>query len=375
MRSPAVLGIVSYKVFPAQMGGQKGIVDFYRELSQHTKVVLAVSKENRDTTSVSFTVLPFLYNHWKAFLNIRYIPRLKKIIREHQLDVICIEHSYFAWIGVWLKRLTAKPFIIHSHNIEAHRFRDMHRIWWRIYEWYERKMHRKADHSFFKTEQDRQWAIQQWQLQENKCSVLTYGVIRREQPDTEQRTSIRHYLLGQYDIPENTRLFLFNGTLDYLPNTDALRIIVNEIIPLLRAAGYTFRIFICGKGLDELWVQVLKTYPEIIYTGFVEDIDPFFYGIDCFINPVTLGGGIRTKLVEALSHDQCTISTRSGADGVDEGMTGDKLKVVNDYDWRAFVTEMMRPDLPVYAPVPDVFRQTFSWDTIVRKALLSLQTL
>jgi glycosyltransferase involved in cell wall biosynthesis len=373
MRDPAILGIVSYKVFPARMGGQKCISGFYGHLSEHTKVVLAASKENKDLTGVPYAVLPFLFNHWKALLNVFYIHRLREIIQQQHIDVICIEHSYFAWMGVWLKRLTKIPFVIRSHNIEAHRFRDMRRIWWSIYEWYEKNMHRKADHNFFITEEDRQWGIQQWQLQETKCSVATYGTGPLETCTIEQRKDIRYRLLHQYNIPEKTRLFLFNGTLDYLPNTDALRIIINEIVPMLRAADYPFHIFICGKGLDEQWVQVLKTCPELVFTGFVEDINLYYDGIDCFINPVTLGGGIRTKLVEALSHNQSAISTRSGAHGIDSGITGGKLTIVNDYDWHVFTAAMMQPDLPVYATVPDLFHQTFNWDGIVRKALLSLQ--
>jgi glycosyltransferase involved in cell wall biosynthesis len=373
MRDPAILGIVSYKVFPARMGGQKCVTDFYRHLSEHTKVVLAASKENKDAAGASYVVLPFLFNHWKAVLNIFYIHRLRRIIQQQHIDVICIEHSYFGWMGVWLRRLTKKPFVIRSHNIEANRFRDMRRIWWGLYEWYEKKVHHKADHNFFITEEDRQWAIQQWQLQEKKCSVVTYGTGPLEMVTVEQRTSIRHLLLDQYTIPEKTRLFLFNGTLDYLPNNDALRIIINEIVPILREAEYPFHIFICGKGLDEQWIQVLQTYPELVYTGFVEDITMYYQGIDCFINPVTLGSGIRTKLVEALSHNQSAISTRGGANGIDAGITGGKLTVVNDYDWHAFATAMMQPGLPIYTTVPDTFHQTFNWDGIVRKALLSLQ--
>lgn len=375
MRNPAILGIVSYKVFPARMGGQKSIADFYQHLSSHTKVVLAVSKENGDTSGYSYAVLPFLFNHWQGILNIFCIRRLRKIIRDQQIDVICIEHSYFGWIGALLRKLTGKPFIIRSQNIEALRFRDMRRAWWSVYEGYEKKIHRKADLSFFITEEDRQWAISKWQLQESKCTVITYGASPAELPAAEQRKDIRQQLLSQYSIPGNTRIFLFNGTLDYLPNTDALRIILNEIIPLLRAAGYPFRIFICGKGLDEQWVQVLKAYPELIYTGFVENIGFYYSGIDCFINPVTLGGGIRTKLVEALSHNQSAISTHSGAHGIDTGLTGEKLVIVPDYDWQAFAAAMMYPDLSVYTAVPGTFRQVFNWDGIVRKALLSLQTL
>ena len=46
MRNPSVLGIISYKVFPAQMGGQKCVAEFYAHLSKLTQVTLVASKEN-----------------------------------------------------------------------------------------------------------------------------------------------------------------------------------------------------------------------------------------------------------------------------------------------------------------------------------------
>ncbi len=375
MRNPNVLGIVSYKVFPAQMGGQKHIVDFYNHLSAQTDIVLVTSKENGNTGEHPYPVLPFLYNHWKGILNLRYIFRLKKLVQQHNMDVICIEHSYFGWMGMLLRWLTKKPFVIRSQNIEAHRFRDMGRPWWRLYEWYEKMVHRKADHSFFITEEDNRWALQQWQLAPDKCSVLTYGMPAFEPVSAEKRRVLKQQLLSQYAIPAGTRLFLFNGSLNYIPNIDALRIIVNEIIPVLTAVAYPFRLFICGKDLDEQWVQVLRSCPGIIYTGFVEDIDLYLDCTDCFINPVTLGGGIRTKLVQALAHDQFVISTKTGAQGINTGITGNKLVIVNDYDWKAFAGKMMEEELPVYTPVPTAFQDEFNWNSIVQKALLSLQTL
>ena len=61
MSRPAVLGIVSYRVFPASMGGQKCVEGFYRELSMYADVRLAVEKSNAADTVVNATVLPFLF--------------------------------------------------------------------------------------------------------------------------------------------------------------------------------------------------------------------------------------------------------------------------------------------------------------------------
>src|ERR1700741_3483995 len=138
MKFPSVLGIISYKVFPAQMGGQKCVDAFYSHLAKQTKVVLAVAKENVDTKNNTGEIFSFLYHHKWGFANLRFVYRLSKLIKQQNIDVICIEHSYLGWLGMLLKRFTKKPFIIRSHNIEAHRFRDMHKAGWRLYALYER---------------------------------------------------------------------------------------------------------------------------------------------------------------------------------------------------------------------------------------------
>lgn len=375
MANPSVLALVSYKVFPAQMGGQKCVTEFYSHLADHTKVVLAVAKENHIPQNSSFKVFPFLYNHRKGVMNLRYLYKLARLIKEQGIDIIFIEHSYLGWLGILLRFITKKKFVIRSHNIEANRFRDLQKSWWRLYGWYEKSVHRKADHSYFITEEDKNWAIAYWQLDESKCSLATYGtdILQPLSPDVQKQYRTR--ISAQYKLQPATKLFLFNGTLDYLPNLDALRIIISELLPLLQGVRFDYRIIICGNRLTAQWIKVLNAHQAIIYAGFVEDIDTYLYGADCFINPVTLGGGIKTKLIDALAHNQTSISTRSGAPGIPDTIVGDKLILVNDYDWPAFVKSMAGLDIHHHVNTPEAFYTRFNWDTIVQKALLSLPTL
>ncbi|MEO8174628.1 MAG: glycosyltransferase family 4 protein [Sediminibacterium sp.] len=373
MRQPSVLGIVSFKVFPAQMGGQKGVANFYQHLSSHTKVMLAVEKENT-ALGIDYTVLPFLYHHKWGFANLRYVYRLRKLIKEESIDVICIEHSYLGWLGLLLRWLTGKPLIIHSHNIEAHRFRDMHKALWRVYQWYEKWVHGKADHNFFISQEEMDWSIQHYHLLKEKCTVITYGTDVKLITDTEKKIC-RNQLITENKLDLSTRLFLFNGTLDYLPNTDALRIIISELLLLLNAKQFVFRIFICGNRLSDQWQKVIRSYPELIYKGFVEDISLYFKGADCFINPVTLGSGIKTKLIEALAYNQTCISVRSGAKGIPREMAGEKLVLVDDYDWQAFADNMFSQGSKTLQSVPSTFYQFFNWETITQKAVSVIETL
>lgn len=374
MKQPVVLGIISYPVFPAQMGGQKCVEGFYKALASRTKLVLAVEKHNSTNTIPDAHIEPFLFNHWKGFLNLIYLIRLMRMIKKHKVDIIIIEHSYFGWLGLLLRFFTGRKLVIRSHNIEAYRFRDIQRPFWKYYYRYERFVHRKADHSFFITDEDLYYAVTNWHLDPEKTSVVTYGV-SLDTAVISLKPTIRKRLMEYFNIPSNAVLYLFNGTLDYTPNIDALQVIVYELLPRLRNHRLSFRIFICGKNLSSQWEEVLKKQPELIVTGFVDDISIIMAGTDCSINPVTLGGGIKTKLVEALAYHQTVITTQTGAKGISLQLTGSKMKIIPDYDWELFAKAMNAFNPYRQENTPELFFKHYYWPSIVDKALVSLSRL
>lgn len=375
MHKPSLLGLVSYKVFPAQMGGQKGISEFYYALSRITKVILAVSSENKVPDEAPFRAVPILYNHWLGFFNCWHIPALVKIMKREAIDVIIIEHSYFGWLGWILRALTGKPYLIHSHNIEAHRFRDLSRMLWQLYALYEKWGHRNANASFFKSGEDADWAINHWGLRKELCSIVPIGTHITNATTQEIKSKNRKSICRQYLLPTETRLFLFTGSLDYLPNTEAIFNLKDTIIPLLAQDNFNFRIFICGRGLSNENRKLLESCPYFILTGFVTDLFPYLLGTDCFINPVMLGGGIKVKVVEALAHNLSVISTYSGAKGIPDKFTGEKMIRVEDGNWVSFAHAMKSVSPISEKDTPQVFYDHFNWNAIVQKALLSLSQL
>ncbi|HET7898224.1 MAG TPA: hypothetical protein VFL47_11150, partial [Flavisolibacter sp.] len=100
-----LLSIVSYKVFPAHMGGQKGIVNFYKYLQQIHQVCMAVSFDNAGSDH-AFTTQRVLFPHAKMGLNLLQVFRLRKLVLQHKIDAVVAEHSYTGWIALLLKKLT-----------------------------------------------------------------------------------------------------------------------------------------------------------------------------------------------------------------------------------------------------------------------------
>jgi glycosyltransferase involved in cell wall biosynthesis len=332
-----LVSIVPYRVFPARVGGQKGIALFNEYLAREANLACITVKSNLPGFAKGYRLLNVLSDKAFRYINPLYFFLVRKKIREYRSTHLILEHPYYGWLGMLLQRFTGVKLVIHSHNIEATRWKSLGKWWWRILWWYERTAHRSADYNFFIQDEDRSYAIQQFRLDARKCTTITYGIEWDGPPTDAEKKRCRELLVNENGLSGSETIFLFNGTLDYKPNLDAVRIILDQLNPILLKSGLQYRIIICGRGLPA-FMEELKAYKNlnIIYSGFVDDITVYFKGADVFINPVVDGGGIKTKLVEALGYNTKTISTLNGSLGVSPEETGGQLVIVPDHDWAGF---------------------------------------
>lgn len=366
-QSPHIVALVSYKIFPAKMGGQKGIALFYKYLSRLLPVTIVTTQNNGTPEEMEASFMPVLANSKLRYANPFLFSQLKKIVKQKKSTHLVLEHPYYGWLGYWLKNSCQIKLIVHSHNIESIRFRSTGKWWWRMLWYYERFVHRKADISFFITDEDRTFAIKEFGLSPACCHTITYGFEISGAPAPSDRLAARQSLQQLYSLSDNHKILLFNGTLDYKPNLDALDVILGDINPILMGReGFFYKIIICGKGLPAHYHE-LAAYSgkNIIYAGFVDDINIYFKGADIFINPVTDGGGIKTKVVEALGFNLSVISTESGAIGLPSSVTGRKLTRIKDGDWNSFAQAITAVDSN--DNIPQSFFEHFFWGNIAKK--------
>jgi polysaccharide biosynthesis protein PslH len=362
-----ILSLVSYKFLPPQMGGQKCIALFNRYLSKTNNLVCVGVKENETNYEQEYPIHPLLSNSKLRYLNLFYFFTLKLFIQQHKITHLIIEHPYLGWLGILLKWSCKIKLIVHSHNIESQRFKSLRKWWWGLLWHYEKFIHRNADHSFFIQGNDKNYAIENYKLNPEKCLIVTYGVEPSAAPAAAEKKEAREYLCKTHGIATDEKILLFNGSLGYMPNLDAVEAILNSINPLLLAENnFKYKIIICGNKLPAQY-HGLAGYKEknIIYAGFVEDIATYFKGADIFINPVIEGGGIKTKVVEALGYDLSVISTQSGATGINVEETGEKMALVADGDWPEFAGKIVLMNNAV--SIPNSFFDTFYWGNIVSK--------
>lgn len=363
-----ICAIVSYEIYPAKMGGQKGIALFYSFFSKLLPVSIISTKNNGSPENLSAEFLPVLSTNKFRYINPFLLFRLGKIIKQKKITHLILEQPFYGWLGILAKSIFDIKLVIHSHNIEGLRFKSTGKWWWKILWYYEKISHRNADINFFISDEDRKYAVRHFKLNPEKCHTITYGFERKQEPDLSEKMKAKTRLQENYGLPVTKKLLLFNGTLNYKPNLDALDVILDQINPLLMSeSNFDYTIIVCGKNLPESYNQ-LKEYQNknIIYAGFVEDINIYFEGADIFINPVIDGGGIKTKLVEALGFDLLCISSKNGAIGVPLSVTGNQLKVVDNGDWKAFAAAIVQwqPE----GKIGPAFFNHFYWGNIARKA-------
>jgi len=360
-----VLSLVSYPFLPARSGGQKGIALFYKYFSRYHQVTIVTTKRNDPANAEGYALLNILSNSRLRYINPILFFTIRDQLRRTKADRLILEHPYYGWLSVLLKKLCGIPLVVHSHNIEGKRWKSLGKWWWRILWLYERFTHRQADFNFFIQDDDREYAIKEFGLDPERCITVSFGTEVQKPLSVDKRIETGKKLRQQLQVPENTLLLLFNGAFKYTPNVEALQNLLTRVNPILHSRNPAYLLLILG--LDIPGSVSDGNHPGIRVLGFVDDLELYLSGCQVFLNPVNSGGGIKTKLVEALAYGLNVVSSENGAIGVDPGLCNGKLIVCRDGDWRAFADAIF-PAAETETETPVDFYNHFYWGNITGRA-------
>ena len=363
-----ILTIAGYKFLPPTDGGKRCIYYFNSYLAEHFDIDIA-STSNNEEGNYAFRLSKFLGTSKLRYINPFLFFSLRKKIKKEKIKLLMLEQTYFGWLGILLKTFTGVRLIIHHHNIEGLRFKSLKKWWAPMLLQYEKYTCKFADINFFITKEDADYATKYFKVPAAKSAIAPYGVTIEESPSAEERKNCKNILLEKYGLTSDTFILLFAAAYNYTPNLDALKIILDKINPSLYSDNLNYSIIICGGGLPSS-LDNLDEYKQqkIIYAGFVDDINLYYKGADLFLNPITEGGGIKTKIVEALAFGTSVVSMKSGAAGVDPDICDGKLMIVEDDDIAAFA-KLIENEMKssIYIETPKSFYNFFSWRGVAER--------
>lgn len=110
-------------------------------------------------------------------------------------------------------------------------------------------------------------------------------------------------------------VLLFAGAMDYHANVEGVTWFCEKILSGIKDAFPEVQFIIAGSNPLPT-VRRLEEIENVIVTGFVEDIRPYYQRADICVVPLRIARGIQNKVLEAMSMAKPVVATPAALDGI-----------------------------------------------------------
>lgn len=167
-------------------------------------------------------------------------------------------------------------------------------------------------------------------------------------------------------LPEELRALqpyaLFVGTMDYLPNVDAVEHFAEDILPRIRETHPELKFLIVGRNPTRR-VRNLGKKPGVVVTGTVPDVEVYLAGCAVTVAPFRIAQGIQNKLLEALAAGKPIVSTPGPAAAI-AAKHGETLLIAGTAEEFAAAVSAVLEDPALscrFSKGVEFVRRNFSW--------------
>lgn len=232
-------------------------------------------------------------------------------INQNDIDLVLVEGAYYGELIQKIKMMTTAKVVILMPDIESKRVLDLAKLAYnqndyKLFIWRllslknavnsERLSVRFADCFIVLTCGD----MDLFKKKYKKENVYVIPTILED--------SFENYSSRKIKKKDKKKL-LFVGVGTYLPNREALAWFISTVLPKVNA-----ELTIVGRGTESL--KTTYKSDKLVIVGEVENLGKYYRECDVVINPVSNGGGIQTKSIEALMHGKTIIGTPFSFNGL-----------------------------------------------------------
>ncbi len=173
---------------------------------------------------------------------------------------------------------------------------------------------------------------------------------------------------------------MFSGSMDWLPNVDAMEFFLAEVLPLIRAERPGTTVTIAGRSPDPRVMKAAQGLEGVSVTGSVPDMRPYMWGAKASIVPIRIGGGTRLKIYECMAAGLPIVSTTVGAEGLAYTNGEDILIADSPADFAAACLRLLTQEderQAIAANALHLVETRFSWAAVTSEfeAILQANTL
>jgi len=234
--------------------------------------------------------------------------RLTRLLQKEKYDCIILESIFTTPYLPTIRRNVNTKVILRSHNIE-------HQIWNKLAvgekNFFKRLYLAYLSKKLYKAE------IEAWRSVDGIASIsfdeLQFTRVLSQKPSyllpvampVQEPVQMKGNELKVYHI----------GSMDWLPNIEAINSFSENILPDVLKEFPTFEFHIAGRKMPANLHD--KKIPGIVSWGEVESAESFARNFQIMIVPLQSGSGIRIKILEAFAMGMAVISTEQGIRGID----------------------------------------------------------
>ncbi len=169
---------------------------------------------------------------------------------------------------------------------------------------------------------------------------------------------------------KTTPTLLSVGTFKWLPNIEAVKFLVNQVWPLIKARRPDVKLWIVGNAPTDEILDYAQKDPQIEVSGRVPDIREAFSGAHILLAPVFSGKGTRYKILEAMASGTPIIATGIAVEGLGV-KNGEEVLIANDAQTMANTALSLLDDQNLQEKLSrrgqTFVSQNFDWDLIAQK--------
>ena len=276
-------------------------------------------------------------------------PELVEAVREfaaqNPVDIWHCEWTPYAQVlrRALGKRLRRAPWVVMAHNVES-------QIWKRYTETEENSVKRwYVRRQWAKFERFERWAFAHalWTVavSEDDAALIRDTLDGTEQTEVVDNGVDTEFFRPQRDVERDPHRVVFLGSLDWRPNQDGVRLLLDSIFPAVQAAEPRASLAIVGRNPPDWLKEHAARTPGVRVFANVPDVRPFLATCGMTVVPLRVGGGSRLKILESLAMGTPVVSTRVGAEGL-RLEPGAHLNVTSDESGlaSAILETMANPD-------------------------------
>ncbi|MBS5133635.1 MAG: glycosyltransferase family 4 protein [Lachnospiraceae bacterium] len=222
---------------------------------------------------------------------------IKNVVKNFEPDIVVIDYiGMYNYYTLTKKMCPHARFVYVSHNVEFKNFTDI-----------KTSAEKKSFASNFWIEKRKKY--EERMLCESDASLCISNsdidIFKAEFPKTKKLVFAKPLIkFAKIKSKEDLRKFgkklLVVGSMDWYPNVNGIEWFVEDVFIPLAKSDPEYKLYLVGRKPDDRIKKLGEKCENIIVTGSVDSVDPYYKECDVSIIPVFEGTGAKIKVLESL---------------------------------------------------------------------------